>query len=139
MKSGTCKLCLDKKELMHSHVFSEFLYEPTYDDAHKYISISSHPYHKTKPFQIGMREYLLCKECEGQIGDYENYAARTLRQADKYRTPDDRAIVIPNFDYQRFKLFGLSLIWRTHITSVHMFKNVNLGAALPGKSRLPEK
>jgi hypothetical protein len=128
MKFGTCKLCLEIKDLMHSHVFSEFLYEPIYDDAHKYISVSSHPHHKTKPFQIGMREYLLCKECEGQIGVYENYAANILRQADKYRTSDGRAIVIPNFNYSSFKLFGLSLIWRSHITSIHMFGEVNLSS-----------
>jgi len=113
---------------MHSHVFSEFLYEPTYDGAHKYISVSSHPYHKTKPFQIGMREYLLCKECEGKINVYETYSSKLLRQGDKYKASDGRAVVIPDFDYSSFKLFGLSLIWRSHITSIHMFGEVNLGS-----------
>jgi hypothetical protein len=127
MKFGTCKLCLEDKELIHSHVFSEFLYEPTYDEGHKYISVSSHPHHKTKPFQVGLREYLLCRNCEGKIGAYEGYAAGILRQTHKYKTSDGRAIVIPDFDYTSFKLFGLSLIWRCHITSLHMFSEVNLG------------
>jgi hypothetical protein len=108
-------------------VFSEFLYGPTYDEAHKHISISSHPYHKTKPFQVGMREYLLCQKCDGQIGAYEGYAAGILSKTDKSSTHDGRAIVIPDFDYSSFKLFGLSLIWRSHISSIHMFGEVSLG------------
>jgi hypothetical protein len=74
-----------------------------------------------------MREYLLCQKCDGQLGVYEAYAANILRQTDKFRTRDGRAIIIPDFDYPSFKLFGLSLIWRCHVTNIHMFNEVNLG------------
>lgn len=127
MKRGNCKLCLQTKELLHSHILSEFLYEPTYDDAHKFMSLSSHPLQKTRPFQKGLREYLLCKECEGQLARYESSAANILRIAGDYRTPDARVIEIPSFDYQNFKLFGMSLIWRCHISELHMFRAVKLG------------
>jgi hypothetical protein len=127
MKNGNCKLCLQAKELVHSHILSEFLYEPTYDDAHKFISVSSHPWQKTKPFEKGLREYLLCKDCEGQLARYEAYAARILRSAGNHRTRNSRIIEIPSFDYRNFKLFGISLIWRCHISQLHMFRAVRLG------------
>ena len=127
MKSGNCKLCLQAKKLSHSHILSEFLYEPTYDEAHKFISMSSHPRQKTKPFEKGFREYLLCEDCDSQLGRYEAYAARILRSAGNYRTRDSRVIGIPTFDYQYFKLFGMSLIWRCHISQLHMFGAVRLG------------
>jgi hypothetical protein len=128
MKRGNCKLCLQTKELMHSHILSEFLYEPTYDDAHRFISLSSRPWQKTRPFEKGLREYLLCKECEGQLSRYETYAASILRTAGTYRVPRSRVIEIPTFDYKYFKLFGMSLIWRCHISQLHMFRAVKLGS-----------
>lgn len=112
---------------MHSHILSEFLYEPTYDGNHKFISLSSHPRQKTKPFEKGFREHLLCRECEGQLARYEGHAAPILRTAGNYRTSDSRIIEIPSFDYHYFKLFGMSLIWRCHISRLHMFRAVRLG------------
>jgi hypothetical protein len=128
MKLGNCKLCQEDKQLMHSHILPEFFYEPTYDEQHKFISISSHPLQKTKPFQKGFREYLLCEKCEGQFGSYESYAATILRKTGDKFDPNDRVVKIPNFDYRGFKLFGLSVIWRCHISRLHFFSAVKLGS-----------
>jgi len=128
MKRGNCKLCLQNKELLYSHILSEFLYEPTYDEAHRFVSLSSHPWQKTRPFEKGLREYLLCRECEGQLARYEAYAASVLRKAGSYRKPGSKVIEIPSFDYRCFKLFGMSLIWRCHISERHMFGAVKLGS-----------
>ena len=127
MKHDVCKLCLNDKELMRSHVLPEFFYEPTYDEKHRFISVSSHPKQNTRPFEKGLREYLLCKECEGQLSRYESYGASVLRKADEYRRPGNRVIEIPDFNYTYFKLFGLSLIWRCHASRLHMFGAVKLG------------
>jgi hypothetical protein len=108
-------------------VLPEFFYEPTYDDSHTFISVSSHPQQKPKPFQKGLREHLLCIECEGQLSRYETYAVSILRKADHYRKHGNRVIEIPNFNYTYFKLFGLSLIWRSHVSTRHMFGAVKLG------------
>jgi hypothetical protein len=127
MKLGNCKLCQEDTQLMHSHILPEFFYEPTYDEQHKFISISSHPRQKTKPFQKGFREYLLYEKCEGQISSYETYAATVLRSPSDNLDPNDRVVKIPNFDYRCFKLFGLSVIWRCHISGLHFFSAVKLG------------
>jgi hypothetical protein len=118
---------LTEKDLAHSHIFPEFFYGPTYDETNRFVSLSTHPRHKPKLFEKGLREYLLCRECEAQFSRYESYAASILRTAGEYRTPDNHFIVIPDFDYAHFKLFGLSLIWRFHVSGLHMFDDVNLG------------
>ena len=127
MKFGTCRLCLIETNLAHSHIFPEFFYEPTYDETNRFVSLSAHPRHKTKLFEKGLREYLLCKRCEGQFSRYETYAASILRKGQDFRTADNHFIVIPNFDYARFKLFCLSLILRFHASRLPMFGDVNLG------------
>lgn len=135
MKSGICRLCLNHSELAHSHVLPEFFYEPTYDETHRFISLSSHLRHKPKPFEKGIREYLLCQLCEGQLNRYETYAAPFFRKVDEhpvignlraFGAVGSRAVEIPDFDYFLFKLFGLSLIWRCHVSNHHMFSEVNL-------------
>jgi hypothetical protein len=127
MELGTCKLCQQEKLLAKSHIFPESLYEQTYDEKHRFVSVTTHPNHKPKLIQQGFWEYLLCLECEAKINNYEDYSVSLLKDADKYRTPDNKAILIPNFDYLRFKLFGLSLIWRSHLSKHHIFKPVKLG------------
>lgn len=127
MKLGNCRLCQQPRELQFSHIFSEFLYEPAYDDNHQFISVSMHPRQKRKPLQKGFREYLLCQQCEQTLANYENYSATLLRNADAYRSKNNKEIVIPNFDYRKFKLFGLSLLWRSHISKLYFFQQVKLG------------
>src|SRR5829696_2805371 len=124
MKLGICKLCKNEKLLAESHIFPEFFYGPTYDEKHRFVSITTHPQHKPKLIQKGFWEHLLCEACEQQISRYETYAANILTNCDTYRTKDNKAIVIPNLNYKLFKLFGLSLIWRSHISNNHVFKLV---------------
>ncbi len=121
-------MCLEEKDLARSHVLPEFFYGPVYDETKRFVSLSSYPLHNTRMYEHGFREHLLCRECEGQFSRYEAYAAGLLRKIDEHRTPDGRAIMIPGFDYRRFKLFGLSLLWRSHVTRLHMFGAVKLGA-----------
>ena len=126
--NGKCKLCQkDGQPLCHSHIIPEFFYKPTYDDQHEFIAISNHPGHKPKPFPKGFRESLLCDDCEGQLSIYETYTANLLRRPGDKFGPRDKVVRIPNFDYHKLKLFGLSLIWRCHVAQRPLFKGVDLG------------
>jgi ribosome recycling factor len=128
MNIGKCKLCLKDKKLVNSHIFSEFLYESVYDEKHKFKSVSDHPNHKTtKDFQKGFREHLLCEKCDNEvIQSYEDYAAKLLRKINSVCKDDTETIVIKPYDYTKFKLFILSLIWRCHIANNYTFDSINL-------------
>jgi len=83
-----------------------------------------------KPLQIGRREHLLCFDCEQHLND-------------KYEKPFQKQWTIDSplpdhitqglahsavYDYSTFKLFHLSVLFRSSISSLPTFKEVNLGA-----------
>lgn len=98
---------------------------------------SDHPYQR-KTAQSGAHErYVLCASCDNEVlGSLERYASNYL-----YRQPfltntvdfkqihlklDISAIECLNINYNKFKLFLLSLLWRASIADEGMFGNFKL-------------
>jgi hypothetical protein len=115
-------------------VLSEFMYLETYDSKHRAVSISNDP-SQGKPITVqkGIREPLLGLNCEAALSRHEHYAAPFLAGAaqaadavEKMGNPQPVAQVTP-FDYARFKLFGISLLWRMGVSKHNMFRAVRLG------------
>ncbi len=128
--NGTCKLCLgENRELRNSHVISEFNYAPCYDDKHRLFRISTvGPKHRRYE-QKGIREYLLCQDCETKLSVWEGYAKRILNDDGLYLINQNKlGYVLGGADYKQFKLYALSLIWRMGVSTLEMFKFVLLGA-----------
>jgi hypothetical protein len=126
-KSGTCALCLDEGVLRHSHIISEFLYSAIYDDKHRFHVVEAgekYPYFEQK----GYREFLLCQDCETKLSKWETYARGLLTGGVKleYRREGDITWV-QGIDYQRFKLFQLSVLWRAGVVTHEFFRKVTLG------------
>lgn len=126
---ATCRLCLKYKELKHSHVLPEFLYAPMYDDKHRFNIMSNVHGVQKRQEQKGLREYLLCNECEGQLNVWETYAANLLYEGDKRATGDllGSEFIVEGVDYPKLKLFMMSLIWRAGIASHKVFSETTLG------------
>jgi hypothetical protein len=127
MQPGTCHLCGQATNLVDSHIFPEFFYEGTYDESHRFISVTSHPRHKPRPMQRGITEPLLCSACDGRFGRYESYAAILFRRADAEAATASRGIALADVDFTQLRLFGMSLLWRAHVAQSHMFRAVDLG------------
>lgn len=125
----TCALCLKSTTLCHSHILPEFLFSETYDDEHHKaaFAFNLNPNRTTMKLQKGPREYLLCATCEAQFSGYELYASRFVKDIlESNSSGFERAIEI-DYEYSRLKLFGLSVLWRCHATTMHAFRNVDLG------------
>lgn len=124
-----CQLCRKRTTLCESHIIPEFLYKPLYDSKHRFFRVSTGEKPK-RPFeQKGVRERLLCADCEGQFSVYERYARGVLYGGEPIDiTTDDPRGFEAQVDYTRFKLFELSLIWRMGVTSVPEFNDVFLGS-----------
>jgi len=125
-----CALCQNERKLVKSHIFPEFFYQFMYDEDHKYLFITSNPDTQIKKRPKGIWEPLLCYGCDQQIGVYEDYAAKqlvgdgkTAVNIEKYKN----GFVIYNLDYAKFKLFQISLLWRSSITKRPEFHRINLG------------
>lgn len=121
-----CRLCLKESELRNSHILPEFLYENLYDELHRTMLVSSGE--KEKLIQKGVREYLLCQQCETKLSRYEGYATTVIQDIPTFEGHSSGNFIFSNnIDYRLFKLFQLSILWRGSVSKNQMFANVNLG------------
>lgn len=122
-----CRLCLQNRQLCNSHVVSEFLYKPLYDPTTHQFFYSSDKMAKRSKLEKGVREYLLCADCEIRLNRYETYAASLLEDIDSKIEKMGDKILVMGVNYKEFKLFEMSLLWRAGISTRKQFSNVNLG------------
>jgi len=122
-----CKLCEKSSSLRKSHIVPEFVYASLYDEKHR-MHVLSLQEQKPRPFeQKGLREKLLCGECESKLSNYERYASTAFDGKDT-ETPLEGVIVVKDVDYKQFKLFLLSVLWRASISTLEFFNEVSLGS-----------
>jgi hypothetical protein len=123
----TCGLCQQSRELCESHIVPELLYKTLYNkQKHQFVQLSGPP--KVRKWQKGFKEKLLCRICEDKLNKWETYAAQVLFggvEIGPERLQD--AIIVRDVDYPRFKLFQLSVIWRSGASTLQQFANVKLG------------
>lgn len=77
----------------------------------------------------GWTERLLCDECEGRVGQFENYAAKFFAGSDNWQVIDVkekamRLFIVNDFDYPLLKLFFMSVLWRSAVSSIPAFEAV---------------
>jgi hypothetical protein len=114
---GICSLCKKEKKLIRSHIIPEGFYTKTYDE-YRRARYASKSREILKYMQKGYWEHLLCKQCDGDIiGSYDKYAIEVIR--DKKHIKEQSYVNLlkwDNLDYNRFKLFHLSVLWRAHLS-----------------------
>lgn len=124
----TCKLCKKDRELKNSHIIPEFIYSALYDDKHRFHVISVNEDEKEKLPQKGVRERLLCAECEQLLSRNERYVSLLLAGSYPVKSrKKGRIIHLEGVDYSKFKLFSLSILWRAGVSSREVFSQVKLG------------
>jgi hypothetical protein len=124
----SCKLCLKERELEYSHIIPEYFYTPMYDENHRFMEISPQSEKAIKFNQKGVREFLLCKECENKFSKYERYVSQFFYHKEITGIKqDNRSFVFQDVDYTFMKLFQLSILWRAAVTKLKMFSDVKLG------------
>ena len=126
---ASCALCQKERPLRNSHVFPEFLYNAVYDDLHRFEVFSSDTSKRKSFVQQGLRERLLCADCEQNLSRHERYASLFLsgKLPNIQSSRKGDLVEVTGVDYTHFKLFGLSILWRAGIASHAMFEKVKLG------------
>jgi len=124
-----CKLCHSEEKLQNSHVISEFLFKPLYNDENKFMGVTGVGNKGWRPLQKGLREKLFCTGCEGLLNDkYEKPFYKEWIVSNKLPNPFnfDHPIIV-SVDYRSFKLFHLSILFRASVSTLPTFSKVNLG------------
>lgn len=111
-----------------SHIIPEFIFSGMYDKKHRFLEVCDVDAGKIKLGQKGFREKLLCVDCESYINRYERHARRLfVDELPQRESPKSLKVRIENLDYGLLKLFLLSVLWRASVSSLSMFKHVELG------------
>ena len=94
----------------------------------QYFEILTKPYSKKKK-QGGVKEYLLCKECEVKRSKWERYVSNFV--SDKASTEWQEIYPlffrVTGIDYKSIKLFALSTLWLMSISELPNFPGISLG------------
>jgi len=123
-----CALCRHDREIRRSHIIPEFLYKSMYDEKHRFHVLSVIEDQEDWMEQKGLREPLLCDECETKISRFEDYGRRVLKGGAEFEVQrDGSAAIVEGLDYRRFKLFQLSILWRAGVSKLSLFQHVRLG------------
>jgi hypothetical protein len=123
-----CRLCSRRRLLVRSHIVPEFAYEPIKNEKGQFYSIGL----KAKTVQTGYFEKLLCVDCEGLLSVYESDFKKcwmnTIPQDFHHlqTRPLHDAIIVEVPDYDRFKLFHLSVLWRAAVSSFKASKEISI-------------
>ena len=148
-----CKLCLEEKPLIgKSHIIPRQFFHKMSEDVIKGFGKVPHGekvnriYSKdarSKQTQSGIHvPDILCGECEQKLGEFDNYA-QTLLLKDKptkkegfvSSSPLVSLWEIKNFEYNKLKLFFLSVLFRSHVCNHDVFKDVDLANSLENELR----
>lgn len=132
LKSGNsiCKLCLNSRPLCNSHILPEFMFKPLYEESpRRLLEIRTGEETHVKSLQKGVRERLLCQQCETRLSNFETYAKKVLFDEVEYEPGESTGNVIyyKNIEYDKFKLFQLSVLWRASVARHETFQKVSLG------------
>ncbi|WP_345829068.1 hypothetical protein AAGR22_19115 [Erwinia sp. HDF1-3R] len=108
-----CKLCLQKSELQQSHIIPKSYFKKLKKKDGKIMVIQEGK--KTITGSFSPKEPMLCRECEQFLSiNYEHYGIRVLRDHTNFRKNSDH-IIIASFQYEKFYLFLISILWRASI------------------------
>jgi hypothetical protein len=128
-----CKLCQQKYDLRESHIISEAFYEGVYDKKHRAVPISMER-SELKFIQKGIREKLLCGDCEQKLSKWESVLKRDLVDIGNQKSEflsinhiDEKLFKVEGIRYKEFKLAILSIVWRMSVTSKPFFESYRLG------------
>ncbi len=79
--------------------------------------------------QKGLKEKLLCEQCETKLSKWERYSQRILfRSERKPLKKSNEILVFENVDYKKFKLFLMSVLWRMSVSQLEELSQVRLGS-----------
>ena len=129
-----CRLCNREAVLQQSHIVPEFFYSPIYDQRHRLFQRVGGRLAKLPPLQKGLRERLLCRQCEQKLSPHEKYVREMLFGGARTACTNYRdRIELAELSYLSVRLCFLSVLWRMGIASHQAWRGVRLG---PHEDRL---
>jgi hypothetical protein len=123
---GKCRLCEQTAELCRSHIVPDFCRMPILNDKKQVIEYCPATGKKSKK-QTQRRERLLCSDCELLLSKYEATFKRNWMDTIPSQFADSDTVVFKMDDYDQYKLFHLSILWRAAVAGYTDGRPASLG------------
>ena len=127
--SGICKLCAEDRKLVKSHIIPKAFFEPRAGGLTMLFNREDlHP--KRMPSGI-YDSKILCHQCEEQFSKLDDYAFKLLIENSsarrKVRVREFEYEIIESFDYDKLKLFFMSVLLRADLSEGFYWQRIRLG------------
>ena len=126
-----CKLCRKLTKLENSHAIPKAVFKHifSYDSTGKAVEINADLSTNTRYSSNSWAEHQLCKSCETRLNtQYDSYGINLLKSTFS-QEKNKYGITFTNIDRRKFRLFFLSIMWRSALSSHPNYKNVKLDFA----------
>lgn len=131
--NGRCLLCEMTRPLVEAHIIPRPFFAIHGSAGHPAKVLSNSPGVHPKRSPTGFYDGdILCEQCDRAIGAWDQYGAEVfIHELEQFKPVGDAAHVAAfsraEYDYDRLKLFLLSVLWRAGVSSRDEFKRVHLG------------
>ena len=119
-----CQLCGKRDKLCNSHILPKSFTRRMRAGAPqvKWVVVKDKPRALTSNGEY--TDHLLCKSCESMLSkNYEDYGTQLFvnkRNIDE----NNRHIFFTNFEYQKYYLFIVSILWRASVSSLETYRHI---------------
>ncbi len=128
-----CKFCNNERSLIKAHVIPAGFFRRLRSGNQAPTMLTNQPGEFPKKSPVGVYDNtILCRNCEGQFGDWDDYTQKLLQDEpwNGRKLFSDLQLIgyeVPTFDYTKLKLFFISLLWRASASSHPFYGRVSLG------------
>ncbi len=140
---GVCKLCGNTAKLVKSHIIPEWAYKRLFDEKkHRLMRVASDDLKAISFLPTGVYDRFLCDACESSFKELDEYGRAIIFSKPGEQTfgvePESapHGLNILKIDYNRLKLFQLSVLWRAAVCDRDVFAQVDLGEHEPRIRRM---
>jgi hypothetical protein len=119
-----CVVCKSERDLKESHILSKFIYRPLKRVNGRMYLLTDDPSQKNRELQDGIKQYLLCGDCEAKRNKWETYFSNKWHRGELFGKSDP--YTIDGLDYASFKLFLMSLLFMGSVSHDPLFKDIRL-------------
>lgn len=117
-----CKLCQRSRKLSRSHILPRSFYRRVKGADSQIYAITAGPNPTARQTNGDQIQHLLCEECEGFICKiYEDYGTQLFVDPTQITENADNVYIL-RFQYEKYYLFIISIIWRAAVSTLDAFK-----------------
>ena len=128
-----CRLCEKEKKLIKAHAIPEAFFRLLRkgETPPKLMTNIAGIHPKKSP--IGVYDTgILCRECEDKFESWDDYGIKVLiNEIDTFKPIKDGSEIVAyyqdKYDYEKLKLFFISILWRASVSTQSFYSKVNLG------------